>query len=138
MTYKAFKIIGERVLVVDPTHRNKEGIFQNSSHYQTTLKRASRPRPALDFIEPIYNPNSDLEALAREMDPRERIHSENPILSLHLGVNHLNLQYKGQKSGVHIFEGELEFIMGTFLHDGNLTVFNKYKSALKKAGFDIE
>jgi len=136
MAHKAFDIIGERVLVVDPTYRNKEGIFQESRHYQTTAEGA--PRPALDFIEPIYNPNPNIEKFAKGLDPRERVHSENPILSLHLGVDHLKLHYRGQRAGAHVFEGELNYVQGTFLNDGNFEVFDKYRDALRNAGFDVK
>lgn len=55
MAHKAFEILGERVLILDPTYRNKEGIFQESERFDTTAEGTLKP--ALDFIEPIYNAN---------------------------------------------------------------------------------
>ena len=136
MTHKTFDIIGERVLLVDTTHRNKEGIFQESRHYKTTAEGV--PRPALDFIEPIYDANPGIEELAKGLNPRERVHPENPILSLHRGVDHLRLHYRGQREGVHLFEGELNYVQGAFLNDGNFEVFDRYKDALRHARFDVK
>jgi hypothetical protein len=140
MTHKAFEHIGKRVLIVDPTHRNKEGIFQESEDYFTMAE--GTPRPALDFIEPKYDTSPLLEILARisflGFDPFERIHPENPLLSFHFGVDHLKLQYSGQRNGTHVFEGKLIYAGGTFVNDGNFEVFDRYKDALRAAGFDIK
>jgi len=135
MTHKAFEIIGERVLIVDKTHRNKEGIFQESGDYQTTAEGTSRP--ALDFIEPIYDANSSVEEFAKGMNPRERIHPRNPVLSLHLGVDQLKLEYKGRPEGHHVFEGELSYVIGAFFNDGNFEVYDRYRNPLKETGFEI-
>lgn len=136
MTHRAFEVIGERILIVDSSHRNKEGIFQESENFQTTAE--GRPRQALDFIELIYDANPTVEELARGINPRERINPNSPILSLHLGVDQLKLQYRGRREGSHVFEGELNYVRGVFFNDGNFEVYDKYKAPLRKAGFKVE
>ena len=103
MTHKAFQLIGERILIVNHSRRDKEGIFQESERFQTTAE--GTPRHALDFIEPIYNPNPYVEEFAKGLKPRERINPDNPILSLHCGVDKLKLEYGGRKDNTHVFEG---------------------------------
>jgi len=139
MVHKAFEVVGERVLLdvsLEEIGRVKKlGIFQESDKYETTVEGA--PRPALDFIEPIYKPNSAQEMFAKGLIPRERRHSQNPILSFHLGIDHLKLNYKGEREGIHIFEGGLDYVAGLFYNDGNFEVFDRYREPLKKAGFKI-
>ena len=139
MIHKAFEVIGERVLL-NVMRGNKKvsklGIFQESERFQTTAKGA--PRPALDFIEPVYSPNPTIEELAKGIHPRERIHPKNPILSFHYGVDHLKLMYIERKEGAHVFEGELNYAQGTFFNDGNFEVYDRYKEVLKRAGFKTE
>ena len=136
MTHKAFEVIGERILLVNSSHKNKEGIFQESSDFQTTAKGS--PRPALDFIEPIYHTNPTVEELAKGLNPGEKINLGNPILSLHLGVDQLKLTYRGKREGSYVFEGELSYVQGVFFNDNNFEVYDKYREPLRKAGFKIE
>lgn len=135
MVHKAFEIIGERVSV-NAGYRRKEGIFQESEKFQTTAEGG--PRPAIDFIEPIYDANPSIEEIAKGLDPHERINPDNPILSLYLGVDHLKLGYAGKRGGMHIFEGLLDYTQETFFNDGNFEVYNKYVMPLKRAGFRIK
>lgn len=135
MVHKLFEIIGERIIVVDTAHRMKEGIFLESENYQTTAEGTLRP--ALDFIEPMYNPNPIVEELAKGRIPRERINPDNPILSINLGIDHLKLIYQGKNNGIHLIKGELEYVAGAFFNDGNFEVFDKYRESLRKAGFKI-
>lgn len=136
MTHKAFELIGERILIVDFTYRNKEGIFQESEHFDTTAE--GTPKAALDFIEPIYNANPSVEEFAKGRVPRERMNPNNPILSIHRGVDHLKLRYIGRREQTNLFEGSLEYEQGVFYNDGNYGIYDRYKEALKKAGFQIE
>ncbi|MEK6952017.1 MAG: hypothetical protein AABX29_03305 [Nanoarchaeota archaeon] len=136
MTHKAFEVIGERILLIDTSYRNKEGIFQESNRFQTTAEGS--PRPALDFIEPIYHANPTVEELAKGLNPRERVNPNNPILSLHLGIDQLKLSYRGKREESHVFKGELSYVQGVFFNDGNFEVYDKYKESLSKAGFKIE
>ena len=133
--HKAFELIGQRILIIDSVDRNKKGIFQESKEYQTNAEGGLRP--ALDFIEPIYSPNKKVEFYAKSKIPKERINSRNPVLSLHLGLDHLKLNYKWQKNRCHVFEGELNYICGVFFNDGNSEVFNSYVKQLNKAGFEV-
>ncbi len=136
MTHKAFELIGQRILIVDRAHRNKEGIFQESERFQTTAEGA--PRPALDFIEPVYNPNFVAEEFAKGLKPRDRINPDNPILSVHCGIDQLKLRYRGRKNNAQIFEGELDYVQAALFNDGNFEVYNKYRAQLKRAGFKID
>ena len=121
-------------MIIDSAHRNKEGIFQDSTRFQTTAEGIKRP--SLDFIEPIYNPNSGMEEIAKGQVPKERIDQSNPILNFHFGVDHSRLDYRGQKRECHVFEGELSYVGGGFINDGN-EVYDKYREALRNAGFEI-
>jgi len=70
-------------------------------------------------------------------NPQLRINPKNPILSLHLGIDHLQLNYVGERDGARVFEGNLVYVMGTFVNDGNTQVYDRYREALKKSGFKI-
>lgn len=167
MIHKAFEVIGERVMirnVLDTTQLlkyrkilngksdyialdvsrvrelvrsgvdEKLGIFQESERFRTTLEGG---RSALDFIEPVYNPNPIEEEYAKGINPRERVNPKNPILSFHYGIDHLKLKYIGNQEGTHVFKGNLNYVQGVFYNDGNFEVFNKYVEPLRKAGFEI-
>ncbi len=133
--HKTFEVIGQRVSIIDPTNRDREGILQESKEYQTTAEGVLRP--ALDFIEPRYNPNPELEEIARGLNPRERVDPRNPILSLHFGIDHLKLDYNGKEGINHIFKGELVYMKGGFINDGNQEIYEIYREALRSAGFDV-
>ena len=136
MVHKLFEVVGERILIIDRKWgRNKEGIFQENEDYVTHAE--GNPRPALDFIEPVYNPNSWIEDLARGRKPRQRIHPGNPILSLHCGLDQLKLEYRGKREGHHTFEGELIYLFGVYFNDGNFEVYDMYKDPLKRVGFEV-
>ena len=85
MVHKAFEVIGEKVLIINSSRGYKEGVFQESNQFQTRAEEV--PRLALDFVEPIYDANPSVEELAKGVNPRERIDPDNPILSLHMGVD---------------------------------------------------
>ena len=135
MTHRLFDIIGERTILVDTAHKTKEGIFLESEDYQTTAE--GKPRPALDFIVPMYRPNPIVEELAKGRIPRERINPHNPVLSINLGIDHLKLNYISKNNGIHLVKGELEYVMCVFFNDGNFEVFDKYKKQLREVGFKI-
>jgi len=132
--HKAFELIGKRILIVDSAHRNKEGIFQDSTRFQTTTEGITRL--ALDFIEPIYNPNPGIEEIAKGQVPKERIDPRNPILNFHFGVDHLRLCYILKRGRTHLFGGELVYVGGGFINDGN-EVYDRYRESLRNAGFDV-
>ena len=133
----------------------KLGIFQESFKYATTAE--GQKRPALDFIHPIYHPSAEVEALAKGLSPKQTRHKENPILSLHMGIDHLKLKYNGlfyvpddikqnyttnselelMIEKAYFLTGELDYVEGAFANDGNSEIYDKYKEALKKAGFYI-
>jgi len=144
MTHKAFEATGERVLLRAginqtllkvPTIEEKLGIFWESDKFKTTLEGG---RAAIDFIQPLYAVNQQIEQIAKGRVPRGRINPKNPILSLHCGIDHTELKYQGRKDGAHLFEGKLVYIVGYFVNDGNFEVYDKYRAALKKAGFSVE
>jgi len=111
----------------------KLGIFHESEEFRTV--ESGIEKPALDFIQPIYRTNPAQEENAKGKVPKERVNPLNPILSLHLGIDHLLLEHKDTKNGAHIFTGPLWYVQGVFYNDGNWEVFNKYVEPLKKAGF---
>jgi hypothetical protein len=139
MIHKAFEVVGERVLLevfVDGLLKQKKGIFWESEQFKTTAE--GNLRPALDFIQPLYESNQLMELLAMGREPRKRINPKNPILSIHYGVDQLLLKYGGKEKGFHRFVGELDYMLGVFLNDGNFEVYDKYREPLKKAGFRIK
>lgn len=119
----------------DVERGRKFGIFQESRDFTTV--EGGIEKPALDFIEPVYNTNLLMEEFAKGRIPLARINPDNPILSFHCGVDHLLLEYEGVKNGEHIFTGPLWYFQGVFYNDGNWEVFNKYAKQLKKAGFEV-
>ncbi|MBU0760887.1 MAG: hypothetical protein KJ600_02290 [Nanoarchaeota archaeon] len=135
MAHQAFEVIGEPVLIA--TERSAQGgIFCESKEFRVV--EGSESRPALNFIEPIYDPSSEVVRFARGRAQGERIHPDNPILSFHFGVDHLKLRYTGKHNGVHIFDGELDYKFRVFFNDGNSGVYDKYKEPLRKAGFEVD
>lgn len=143
MAHPAFTVIGKAVALTLQGSRNKIGLFQESNEYATTAEGARRP--ALDFIEPLYQTNPMIEKLAKGKNPRERVCTENPILSLHLGIDHLRLRYggklqlsfEGKNIIVHFFRGELMYVCGAYFNDGNFEVYDQYREVLRKAGFRV-
>jgi hypothetical protein len=136
MAYKAFEVIGEKILIIDKERKQKLGIFFESETFDTDAEEPIRP--ALDFIEPLYKTNSVIERYARGKVPRERINPRNPILSIHFGLDHTLLNYMGKIDEVHTFAGELWYPQGMYINDGNFEIYNKYRESLKKAGFKVE
>ena len=47
-----------------------------------------------------------------------------------------NLELKVKET--HFFTGELDYIEGSFCNDGNFEIYDRYKQALKKAGFYVK
>jgi hypothetical protein len=123
MVHKAFEVIGKRIIldvkyrVEDRIERKiKGGIFQESEKFDTNLE--GYIRPALDFIEPDYNPNSLIELSAKGRIPRERINPRNPILSIHFAIDPALLKYEGVERGTHKFKGILWYVEGMYINDG--------------------
>lgn len=149
------KSLGRKGSVSADTKRNarkeKLGIFLESEKFMTDLYGG---RAALDFIEPLYKPSSLIEELAKGEVPRERVHSNNPILSICYGIDSLLLNYEGEEEiplskirfpleevariMVHKFTGELWYVQGVFYNDGNFEVYDKYKEPLRREGFFIK
>lgn len=149
------KSFGRDVSVSADTKRNsrkeKLGIFLESEKFMAELYGG---RAALDFIELLYKPSSLIEELVRGKVPREKVHSNNPILSICYGIDPLLLNYEGEEEiplskicfpseevariMVHKFTGELWYAQGVFYNDGNFEVYDKYKEPLRRAGFFIK
>lgn len=159
MVHKAFEIIGEPVLIqlegINKFKWFKLGIFEESSEYIT--KAEGDERPAIDFIHPIYYSSDKVKELSRGKNPKKTISINNPILSLHYAIDHPKLIYNGlvhvpediktaytptslelKIKEAHFFTGDLNYVLGAFCNDGNYEVYDKYRKALKKAGFNLK
>lgn len=82
MVHKAFEVIEKRI-ILDVKYRVKDrierkikgGIFQESEKFDTNLE--GYIRPALDFIEPIYNANPAVEIYAMGRIRKKRVNPRN-------------------------------------------------------------
>ena len=136
-----FNVLGERVTIAQRVDCHPSGLVEVLKFEQGIFQiEEGLHDDRLDFIIPRYDKSERRDYAAVQCDTRrrQRVHPENPILSVHGNVDHSLLKYLGHTGKGHLFHGPLVYAFGIFVSDGNPEAFDIYKSALQAAGFTVK